>query len=48
MRIVNVVFVIEYDSFEVLARVILPYALNLLIIVLLEFLLGFFGESIVQ
>ena len=48
MGIMKVVFVIKDDSFKVLAGVILPNALNLFIIVLLEFLLGFFGESIVQ
>lgn len=44
----KVVFVIKNDSFQVLAWFVLPYALDLFIIVLLELLLGFFGESIVK
>lgn len=48
MWIMEVVFVIKNDSLQVLAGVIFPYALDLFIIVLLELLLGFFGESIVK
>jgi len=48
MWIMKVVFVIKNDSFQVLAGTFLPNALDLFIIVLLDLLLGFFGEAIVQ